>query len=110
MKRDLYEQAAQCFKMAGCIYKEELAYAYLHYKNARKKIQNSSEMREELYQATLKFLKLKRTKEAAKCLAMAKHYDLAAEIYEKRQRVIQQCHCSLFYVNFSTNNDLNLNH
>ncbi|XP_071123075.1 TPR and ankyrin repeat-containing protein 1-like [Mytilus edulis] len=85
MKRDLYEQAAQCFKMAGCIYKEELAYAYLHYKNARKKIQNSSEMREELYQATLKFLKLKRTKEAAKCLAMAKHYDLAAEIYEKKQ-------------------------
>ncbi|XP_076107040.1 uncharacterized protein LOC143075492 [Mytilus galloprovincialis] len=86
MKRDLYEQAAQCFKMAGCIYKEELAYTYLHYKNARKKIQNSSEMREELYQATLKFLKLKRTKEAAKCLAMAKHYDLATEIYEKRQR------------------------
>lgn len=105
MKRDLYYQAAQCFKTAGCIYKEELAYAYLHYENARKKIQNSSEMREELYKATLKFLKLKRTKEAAKCLAMAKHYDLAAEIFEKRQRVIQKCYCSLFYVNLSTNNE-----
>ncbi|CAG2203732.1 TPR and ankyrin repeat-containing protein 1 [Mytilus edulis] len=40
--------------------------------------------KDELYLATIKFLKARKTKEAARCLETAKHFDLAANVYEKK--------------------------
>ncbi|XP_052085613.1 uncharacterized protein LOC127723124 [Mytilus californianus] len=86
MKVKMYTQAAQCFNTAGDSRKESIAHAYQHYRIASLQSQNSPRRKSELYQATLKFLEARKTKEAAKCLEMAKHFDLAAQLYEKRQQ------------------------
>ncbi|CAC5380295.1 TPR and ankyrin repeat-containing protein 1 [Mytilus coruscus] len=86
MKMKMYTQAAQCFNTAGDSRRENIAHAYHHYRIASLQSQNSTHRKDELYQATLKFLEARKTKEAAKCLEMAKHFDLAAQVYEKRQQ------------------------
>lgn len=87
MKLKMYTQAVKCFKTAGDSRMEDVAHAYQHYKIASTLSQNSPQWKEELFQATLKFLEAKKTKEAAKCLETAKQFDLAAELYEKREQV-----------------------
>lgn len=87
MQKKMYIQAAQCFNTAGDSRKEDIANAFQNYKNAILKSPNSPERKDELYQATINFLKARKTKEAAKCLETAKHFDLAARVYEKRQQV-----------------------
>ncbi|CAC5364350.1 unnamed protein product [Mytilus coruscus] len=86
MKLKMYTQAAQCFKTAGDSRMEDMAHAYQHYKTASIQPQNSPHRKDELLQATLKFLETKKTKEAAKCLETAKQFDLAAKVYIKRQQ------------------------
>ncbi|VDI43180.1 Hypothetical predicted protein [Mytilus galloprovincialis] len=86
MKLKMYTQAVKCFKTAGDSRMEDVAHAYQHYKIASTLSQNSPQWKEELFQATLKFLEAKKTKEAAKCLETAKQFDLAAELYEKREQ------------------------
>lgn len=83
----MYIQAAKCFNTAGDSRKEDIAHAFQHYKNAILKSPNSSERKDGLYQATIQFLKANKTKEAAKCLEIAKHFELAAKVYEKREQV-----------------------
>lgn len=87
MQKKKYILAAQCFNTAGDTRKEDIAHAYEHYRNATLKSQNSSKKKDDLYLATIKFLKARKTKEAARCLETAKHFDLAANVYEKRQQV-----------------------
>jgi hypothetical protein len=78
----------ECFKNAGDDKREKIAYAYQHYKNARKKQLGSLAMNKELYQAANNFLDVKMNKEAAKCLRNAGQLELATLIYEKGAKVL----------------------